>query len=122
MTRHDDRFHENRFETLAVGAAENATRPDESGASDVVPPLHLSSTFRWASGDDANEHDYSRESNPTRAALEEQLARLEGGEHGLAFASGMAATSTTMLSLVPPGATSSRRTPSIAGPKSCSRS
>jgi cystathionine gamma-lyase len=103
MARHDDRFHGHRFETLAVGAAENATRPDEGGTSDVIPPIHLSSTFEWASGDDANEHDYSRESNPTRAALEEQLARLEGGEHGLAFASGMAAISTTMLSLVPPG-------------------
>jgi cystathionine gamma-lyase len=95
--------HENRFETLAVGTAENATRPDEGGTSDVIPPIHLSSTFEWASGDDGNEHAYSRESNPTRAALEEQLARLEGGEYGLAFASGMAAISTTMLSLVPPG-------------------
>ncbi|WP_160135361.1 trans-sulfuration enzyme family protein [Halococcus salsus] len=103
MTRHDDRFRENRFETLAVGAAENATHSDKGGTSDVIPPIHLSSTFEWASGDDANEHDYSRKSNPTRAALEEQLARLEGGEHGLAFASGMAAISTTMLSLVPPG-------------------
>ncbi|GAA0466892.1 aminotransferase class I/II-fold pyridoxal phosphate-dependent enzyme (plasmid) [Halococcus dombrowskii] len=103
MTRHGDRFHGNRFETLAVGAAENATRPGERGTNDVIPPIHLSSTFEWAGGDDVNEHDYSRESNPTRAALEEQLARLEGGEHGLAFASGMAAISTTMLSLVPPG-------------------
>ncbi|WP_408959597.1 trans-sulfuration enzyme family protein [Natrinema sp. 74] len=103
MTRHDDRAHENRFKTLAVGSAENATHPNEGGTSDVIPPVHLSSTFEWASGDDGNEHDYSRESNPTRAALEGQLARLEGGEHGLAFASGMAAISTTMLSLVPPG-------------------
>ncbi|EMA48858.1 trans-sulfuration enzyme family protein [Halococcus salifodinae] len=103
MTRDDDCFHENRFKTLAVGAAENTTRPSERGTSDVIPPIHLSSTFEWGSGDDTNEHDYSRESNPTRAALEEQLARLEGGEHGLAFASGMAAISTTMLSLVPPG-------------------
>ncbi len=102
MTRHDDRFHEHRFETIAVGAVENAT-PDESGTSDVIPPVHFSSTFEWGSGDDANEHEYSRESNPTRVALEEQLARLEGGEYGLAFASGMAAISTTMLSLVPPG-------------------
>ena len=101
MKRHDDRSHESRFETLAVGAAENSTH-DADETSDVVPPLHLSSTFEWTSADDANEHAYSREGNPTRAALEEQLARLEGGEHGLAFASGMAAISTTMLSLVPP--------------------
>lgn len=103
MPRDDDHANENRFSTIAVGAAENATDTDESDTSDVVPPIHLSSTFEWAGTDDANEHDYSRESNPTRAALEEQVARLEGGEHGLAFASGMAAISTTMLSLVPPG-------------------
>jgi cystathionine gamma-lyase len=101
MTHHDDHSNEPRFATSAVGST--TSRPHRSGTNDVVPPIHLSTTFEWASGEDANEHDYSRESNPTRAALEAQLARLEGGEHGLAFASGMAATSTTMLSLTPPG-------------------
>ena len=103
MTQHNRQSDGNRFATIAVGAAETEIHPHRDGTNDVVPPIHLSTTFEWASGEDANEHDYSRESNPTRAALEEQLARLEGGEHGLAFASGMAATSTTMLSLVPPG-------------------
>lgn len=103
MTRHDSQSDKDRFATIAVGAAETETHPHRDGTNDVVPPLHLSTTFEWASGEDANEHDYSRESNPTRAALEEQLARLEGGEHALAFSSGMAATSTTMLSLVTPG-------------------
>jgi len=103
MTRQDDRSSKNRFATIAVGAAEIETHPHRGGTNDVVPPIHLSSTFEWASGDKANEHVYSRAGNPTRAALEEQLARLEGGEHALAFASGMAAISTTMLSLVPPG-------------------
>ncbi|WP_226042758.1 aminotransferase class I/II-fold pyridoxal phosphate-dependent enzyme [Natrinema sp. DC36] len=103
MTRHNSQSDRNRFATIAVGAAETETHLHRDGTNDIVPPIHLSTTFEWASGEDANEHDYSRESNPTRAALEEQLARLEGGEHGLAFASGMAATSTTMLSLVPPG-------------------
>ena len=103
MTRDDDRFHEARSETLAVGAAENATRPHGSETSDVVPSIHLSTTFEWASGDGADGFAYSREGNPTRAVLEGRLARLEGGEHGLAFASGMAAISTTVLSLVPPG-------------------
>ncbi len=121
MTQHDDRSNENQFATIAVGAAETKTRPHGGGTSDVVPPIHLSTTFEWGSGDKANEHDYSRESNPTRVALEEQLARLEGGEHALAFASGMAAISTTMLSLVPPGGTSSPQTLSIAAPKNCSR-
>ncbi|QIB74293.1 aminotransferase class I/II-fold pyridoxal phosphate-dependent enzyme [Halogeometricum borinquense] len=103
MTQHDNNSHKDRFATIAVGSADNSKHPDEGRTRDVIPPIHLSSTFEWASGDDANAHEYSRESNPTRAALEEQLARLEGGEHGLAFASGMAAISTTILSLVPPG-------------------
>ncbi|MFU1783006.1 trans-sulfuration enzyme family protein [Haloarcula japonica] len=103
MTRQNSQSIKNQFATTAVGAAETETHPHRDGTNDVVPPIHLSTTFKWASGEDANEHDYSRESNPTRAALEEQLARLEGGEHALAYASGMAATSTTMLSLVPPG-------------------
>nr|WP_245634211.1 aminotransferase class I/II-fold pyridoxal phosphate-dependent enzyme [Halalkalicoccus paucihalophilus] len=79
------------------------THSSHGSTSDVVAPIHLSTTFEWAGTGAANEHEYSRESNPTRAALEKQVARLEGGEHGLAFASGMAAISTTMLSLVPPG-------------------
>ncbi|MFD1527739.1 trans-sulfuration enzyme family protein, partial [Halolamina salina] len=103
MTQYDDRSSKNRFATIAVGAAEIETHPHRGGTNDVVPPIHLSSTFEWASGDEANEHVYSRAGNPTRAALEEQLARLEGGDHALAFASGMAAISTAMLSLVPPG-------------------
>ncbi|WP_136689404.1 trans-sulfuration enzyme family protein [Halorhabdus amylolytica] len=103
MTRYKSQSDRSRFATIAVGEPETETHPHRDGTNDVIPPIHLSSTFEWASGEDANEHDYSRESNPTRAALEEQLARLEGGEHALAFASGMAATSTTMLSLVPPG-------------------
>ncbi|NHN47991.1 aminotransferase class I/II-fold pyridoxal phosphate-dependent enzyme [Halostella sp. JP-L12] len=102
MTRHNSQSDGSRFATIAVGTADAQPHPHRDGTNDVVPPIHLSTTFEWASGKDANEHDYSRESNPTRAALEKQLARLEGGEHGLAFASGMAATSTTMLSLVPP--------------------
>lgn len=103
MTRDDSPSDGNRFATIAVGAADAEAHPHGGGTNDVVPPVSLSTTFEWASGENGNEHDYSRESNPTRAALEARLARLEGGEHGLAFASGMAATSTAMLSLVPPG-------------------
>jgi cystathionine gamma-lyase len=103
MTQDTNRAPEHRFRTLAVGSGPNWIRPGEDGPGDVIPPLHLSTTFEWAGSDEVTGHAYSRESNPTRAALEAQIARLEGGEHGLVFASGMAAISTTMLSLVPPG-------------------
>ena len=103
MTQYnDDDSYKNRFATIAVGSAET-TPSNKDRTSDVVSPIHLSTTFEWSNGDEANEHDYSRESNPTRAALEDQIARLEGGKHGLVFASGMAASSTTILTLVPPG-------------------
>lgn len=101
MTQDNDDSYKNRFATIAVGSAETV-RSNNSSTSDVVSPIHLSTTFEWSSGDDSNEHDYSRESNPTRAPLEDQIARLEGGKHGLVFASGMAAISTTILTLVPP--------------------
>ncbi|MFC7157403.1 trans-sulfuration enzyme family protein [Halomarina halobia] len=103
MTQHEDKSEENRFATIAVGASESATHPHRDGTNDVIPPIHLSTTFEWSGGADGNEHDYSRESNPTRAALEDRLARIENGDHALAFASGMAAISTTVLTLVPPG-------------------
>jgi cystathionine gamma-lyase len=103
VTRDPNRSPEHQFKTLAVGSDPNGIRSADGGSSDVIPPVHLSTTFEWAGTDEVTEHAYSRESNPTRASLEDQIARLEGGEHGLVFASGMAAISTTMLSLVPPG-------------------
>jgi len=97
MTHERDRAAEYRFETLAVGT----TSVDASNTPDVVSPIHLSSTFEWGRSDST--HEYGRESNPTRSALEAQLAQLEGADHGLAFASGMGAISTAILSVVPPG-------------------
>lgn len=60
-------------------------------------PLYLSSTFAQRSMDAFGRFDYSRSGNPTREALEEAVARLEGGSTGLAFASGMAAIASTFL-------------------------
>lgn len=119
MARNTNDSSENRFATVAVRSSENTRSRD--GSNDVVSPIHLSTTFEWASGDGSNEHDYSRESNPTRAALEEQLARLDGGDHGLVFASGMAAISTTMLTLVPPGGHLVSSDSIYGGTENCSR-
>jgi cystathionine gamma-lyase len=103
MTQDTNRSPEHRYRTLAVGSGPDGIRPGEGGPGDVIPPLHLSTTFEWAGSDEVTEHAYSLERNPTRVVLEDQIARIEGGEDGLVFASGMAAISTTMLSLVPPG-------------------
>jgi cystathionine beta-lyase len=64
-------------------------------------PICQTSTFRQESVDRFGRYDYSRSGNPTRQALEEAVALLENGSHGLAFASGMAAISSTLLLFSP---------------------
>ncbi|WHY70639.1 cystathionine beta-lyase [Fictibacillus enclensis] len=65
----------------------------------VSVPMHLSSTFHQEDIDQFGKYDYARSANPTREALEQQIAELEGGCRGFAFASGMAAISTSFLLL-----------------------
>ncbi len=83
------------FNTRAVHAGE-----EEIGI-DVVPPIHLSSTFRIESED--QEYIYTRTDNPTRRILEKKVAELEDGRYGLAFSSGMAAISTVLLTFLSKG-------------------
>lgn len=64
----------------------------------VAPPIYQTATFRQPSAVEFGEYDYSRTANPTRALVEQQIAALEGGRFGCAFASGMAAiTAVTRL-------------------------
>ena len=67
----------------------------------VSHPIYLSSTFAQRSLEHFGRYDYARSGNPTREALEEAVAKLEGGSTGLAFASGMAAISSTLLLFAP---------------------
>ena len=84
-----------KFATLCVHAG---VREDvEFGA--VVPPLYLSSTYSFADFAKPRRFDYSRSGNPTRQALEDALAALEGGTRGFAVATGMAAESCTLALL-----------------------
>jgi len=89
-----------RFSTLAIHAGQE---PDPlTGA--VVPPIYQTSTYHQdAVGELRSGYEYSRTRNPTRLALEECLAALEGGARGLAFASGMAAEDTLLRTLCRPG-------------------
>jgi cystathionine gamma-synthase len=69
----------------------------------VVPPISLASTFAQDGvGGLVAGYEYSRSANPTRTALEAHVAALEGGGHGLAFASGLAAED-ALLRLLSPG-------------------
>jgi cystathionine gamma-synthase len=85
-----------------------ATRAARSGlGSDtqhgaVVPPLHLSSNFTFAGFGDKRRYDYTRSGNPTRDALGEALAELEGGAGSVVTCSGMAAI-TLVCQLLEPG-------------------
>ncbi len=87
------------FETRAIHAGQD---PDPvTGA--VVTPISLATTFRQ---DEVGKHggfEYARTGNPTRRALEECVASLEGASHGLAFASGMAAEDTVLRAALLPG-------------------
>ncbi|TWT01442.1 cystathionine beta-lyase [Planomicrobium sp. CPCC 101079] len=69
----------------------------KTGAVNV--PIYLSSTFHQENFDKFGPFDYSRSGNPTRLALEETIAKLEGGTRGFAFASGMAAISSAFMLL-----------------------
>jgi cystathionine gamma-synthase len=82
-----------KFETLAIHAGQE---PDPNNGA-VMTPVYLTSTYMQDGvGRPRQGYEYSRTKNPTRKALEDCLAALEGGEFGLAFASGLAATDTVL--------------------------
>ncbi|MFV2120672.1 cystathionine gamma-synthase [Streptomyces sp. Act-28] len=95
----DEHTHQN-FETRAIHAGNTAD--PLTGA--VVPPIYQVSTYKQDGvGGLRGGYEYSRSANPTRAALEENLAALEGGRRGLAFASGLAAEDCLLRALLAPG-------------------
>jgi cystathionine gamma-synthase len=85
-----------KFETLAIHAGQE---PDPNNGA-VMTPVYLTSTYMQDGiGKPREGYEYSRTLNPTRKALQDCLAELEGGSWGLAFASGMAATDTVLRML-----------------------
>ena len=86
------------FETRAVHGGQE---PDEATGA-ITVPIHLATTFVQSAPGQHRGYEYSRTSNPTRAALERSLAGLEGARHGFAFASGMAAED-ALVGLLHPG-------------------
>jgi len=93
---HDSRH----FETLAI----HAGQPADATTGAVVTPIYQVSTYKQDGvGGLRGGYEYSRSANPTRTALEENLAALEGGRRGLAFASGLAAEDCLLRTLLVPG-------------------
>src|SRR5690349_14635520 len=86
------------FETRAIHVGQE---PDPATGA-VTTPIYQTSTYAQEAVGVHKGYDYARTSNPTRSALEECLASLEGAAHGLAFSSGVGASS-TLMHLVDPG-------------------
>ena len=88
------------FSTNAIHAGQE---PDPT-TGDVITPIHVSSTFAQDGvGGLRSGYEYSRSANPTRTALQECLAALEGGRHAVAFGSGMGASDVLLRVLLKPG-------------------
>ena len=87
-----------RFETLAIHAGQE---PDPHNGA-IMTPVYFTSTYKQdAPAQQRAGYEYSRTSNPTRTALQENVAALEGGAWGLCFSSGLAATNALLDRLVP---------------------
>ena len=86
------------FETLAI----HGGQPPDPSTGAVTTPIYQTSTFAQSSVGEHQGYDYSRSGNPTRTALEDCVAGLEGAAYGSAFASGLAAED-TVLRLLDPG-------------------
>lgn len=86
------------FETRAIHVGQEA----DPATGAIVTPIYQTSTFKQESVGVHKGYDYARSGNPTRTALQDCLASLEGARHGLSFSSGLAAED-TILRLVEPG-------------------
>ncbi|MDQ7027609.1 MAG: cystathionine gamma-synthase [Anaerolineae bacterium] len=86
------------IDTLAIHAGQE---PDPATGA-IMTPIFQSSTFVQEAPNQHKGYEYSRSGNPTRAALEANVAAIEGGQYGLAFSSGLAAID-TIVRLLKPG-------------------
>ena len=86
------------FETRAIHAGQE---PDPATGA-IITPIYQTSTYVQEAVGEHKGYDYSRVANPTRSALQVAVASLENAEHGIAFSSGIGAT-TTLMHLVDPG-------------------
>lgn len=90
----DENYH---LDTLAIHAGQE---PDPTTGA-IMTPIYQTSTFVQSAPAEHKGYEYSRSDNPTRTALQELIAAIEGGQYGLAFASGLAAIDTALRLLNP---------------------
>lgn len=95
-----NQHHNQHPETLAIHGGQS---PDPTTGA-IMPPIYATSTFVQESPGVHKGYEYGRTHNPTRQAFERCIASLEGGKHGFAFASGLAAMA-TVLDMLPHGST-----------------
>jgi len=92
--------HIRGFDSLAVHAGQEFD--PTTGA--VIPPVHFSTTYAQDGiGGLRGGYEYGRSGNPTRTALQTQLAAIEHGRHGLSFSSGLAAEDALLRAVLKPG-------------------
>jgi len=88
------------FASLTVHAGQDA----DPATGAVIPPVHFSTTYAQDGiGGLRQGYEYGRSGNPTRTALQQQLAAIEGGSHAFSFASGLAAEDTLLRAALSPG-------------------
>lgn len=88
---------QHHLDTLAI----HAGQPPDPTTGAIMTPIYQTSTYVQSAPGEHKGYEYSRTDNPTRRALEDLIAALEGGSYGLAFSSGLAAIDTVMRLLNP---------------------
>lgn len=87
---------------FSTAAIHHAQEPEQWDSMAIVAPIVTSTTYKQFGPADYKKYEYSRSGNPTREVLEKVLAKLDGGKYGLAFSSGLGAT-TALLGILNSG-------------------
>lgn len=87
------------FKSFSTKSLHEGQDPEKWNSRAVVPPISLSTTFKQDGPGQHRGYEYSRSGNPTRECFETTVATMEGADYGLAFSSGLGATTTLMMML-----------------------
>lgn len=85
------------FKSFGTDAIHAGQDPEKWNSRAVIPPISMATTFKQDCPGETHGYDYSRSGNPTRECFEQCVAAVDGAKHGMAFSSGLGATTTLML-------------------------